>query len=100
MDRRHQNNLTKAQRRAGVYGQRRRLKAPKPPAAALEKAKTVLRKRGIDVYDAGIVDPRFVGLIYVDTRKRTPADVIEMAREIEEKEARRNTELRREHGLS
>jgi hypothetical protein len=67
----------------------------------LEKAQNVLRRHGKTVCDAGVVDARFKGkgLCYVDTRKVTHKEVLDMAREIEVKERARNSELRKQHGL-
>jgi len=97
-DRRHSNTQTRAQRRATVYKHIRK-KRGRGSGSELAAAKDTLRKHGMVVYDAEIADPRFAGFVYVDSRKRSAVEVIEMAREIVEKEARRNRELRKEYGL-
>lgn len=56
----------------------REAKARKIAGSELEKAKTVLRRRGQVVYEAWVVGgPR--GLIYVDGELRRPEQVIEAA---------------------
>lgn len=95
-DKRTQNNMTKAKRRSIVSNTRRNSKRRRGDNSVLEHAKTVLRQRGHEVFEAALVDSRFAGMIYVDTRKRSPVEVIEMAKDIEEREARRNAELKAE----
>lgn len=95
-DKRTQNNMTKAKRRSIVSNTRRNSKRKKGDNSVLEHAKNVLRQRGHEVFEAGMIDSRFAGSIYVDTRRRSPVEVIEMAKDIEEREARRNAELRAE----
>lgn len=47
---------------------------------ALEQAKLALRKRGCIVYDADVTEgPKARGLIRVDNRRLTPAEVIQAA---------------------
>lgn len=99
MDKRKRNNMSATQRRQIVAGTRKKART-KTDKTALDHAKTVLRQRGHEVYEASLIDSRFAGSIYVDARRRTPVEVIEMAREIEENEARRNAALRKEHGLA
>lgn len=97
-DLRHRNNLTTAQRRKIVAGTRRKARARKTDDQ-LQHAMNVLRRHGKDVFRAEIDQPRFAGSIYVGTRRYSWAEVIEMAREIEESEKKRNLELRARHGL-
>lgn len=93
MDGRRKNTQSLQQRRAAIY-RRRKSKPTKAQRSRLEAAKTVLRRHHSDVYDAGIDDPRFEGLINVGARKYTSTEVIEMAAAILAKEETRNRELR------
>ena len=103
----NRNNLTKAMRRriakSSIAAKNEAVAARKDRVnrSELEKAQNVLRRHGKTVCDAGVVDARFKGkgLCYVDTRKVTHKEVLDMAREIEDKERARNAALRREHGL-
>jgi hypothetical protein len=53
---------------------------PKPPPTELDNAKNVLRRRGCIVYDATVVEGRAgQGFIRCDTKRLTPAQVMEMA---------------------
>lgn len=98
MDKRFQNNQTLQQRRANIYGRRRKGKGRITPSR-LEAAKNVLRRHHSEVYDAGIDDPRFRGMIRVGPRKYTPEEVIDMAASILADEEVRRRELLAQHGL-
>lgn len=98
MDRRHQNNQSRQQRRASIYSQRKR-KPRKKRNSALETAKDVLRRAGHTVYNGEVEDKRFKGTVVVFPRRLKPAQVIEMAGVILAKEAARRIELLKEHKL-
>lgn len=98
MDGRRKNTLSKQQRRAAIY-RRRKAKPKRVARGRLEAAKTVLRRHYSEVYDAGIDDPRFKGLIIVGAHKYSPSEVIAMAAEILAREEARNRELRAQYGL-
>lgn len=67
---------------------------------ALDHAKDVLRRTGATVCDAKVIDPKDKsGTVWVDARRHTAAEIIERAAEIESREAQRNAELRKQHGL-
>lgn len=104
MDGRNRNNQTAAARRATaqatIRGRKQAGKKRKTKSDALEQAKNVLRRHGKDVFDARIDEGSRAGLmVRVDTRKMSPAAVIEMAAVIVEREKLRNEELRRQAGL-
>jgi hypothetical protein len=99
MDKRTKNNMTAEQRRVIHRNYKKKKARGASVKTALDHAKRVLWKHGHEVWDAAIADPRFEGSYYVDTRRKTVVQVIEMAKEIEEREARRNAELRKERGL-
>lgn len=92
-DGRKGNNQSKAQRRAAIYG-RRKKKPSKAKRDRLEAAKNILRRHHSEVFDAALCDPRFEGLIYVGERRYSADEVISMAAEILAKEEARNQELR------
>lgn len=86
-------------RRQSVYKRRGR-KADRPKDTELAKAKDVLRRTGKTVFSAAVDQPRFRGTIIVDTRRLSPAAVIEMAAAVLKRERLRHEELRAQHGLS
>jgi hypothetical protein len=94
MDKRRQNNLTSQQRRKAAAAGRRKPKADKAAKGRLDAAKTVLRRHYSEVYDAGIDDPRFRGMVRVGARKYTASEALKMAADILAKEEARQKELR------
>jgi hypothetical protein len=99
MDRRRKNNMSAAQRRVAAAAGR---KKPKPSAAMksrLDAAKTVLRRHYSEVYDAGIDDPRFKGMVRIGARKYSASEALKMAADILAKEATRQRELRSQYNL-
>jgi hypothetical protein len=102
MDGRNRNNLTVGQRSAAARKQRRKRKAgdaKRGQRSRLEAAKNVLRRTGVEVYNAGIDDPRLKGFIRVGVRKHTEAEVLKMAADVLHHEATRQKELRALYGL-
>lgn len=72
----------------------------KPKDSDLEAAKAVIRRTGKTVCAARVINPRDKsGAIWIDARRHSAAEVIEMASEIQRREAQRNAELRKQHGL-
>lgn len=102
-DRRFADNLGPALRRKIAHSTIAKRKAAlrsRRKLSKLERAKTVLRRTGKQVFSAEIDEgARAKGFIRVDTRKMAPAAVIELAEQILEREWLRNTELRGMHGL-
>lgn len=98
MDGRNKNNLSRQQRREAIY-RRRKAKPKTTRLDRLEAAKNVLRRTGVEVYEATMDDPRAVGFIRVGARKRTPDEVMTEAAAILTREATRQRELRAQYGL-
>lgn len=99
-DGRRKNNLSIAQRRVAAQNQRKKKRKNSVSGATrLEAAKTILRRTGVEVYNAEIDDPRFGGFIRVGVRKHTPEEVLKMAAEVLHREATRQSELRAQYGL-
>jgi hypothetical protein len=103
MDKRFQDNLGPTMRRRiahATIAKRKAAQRAKRKVSKLNRAKDVLRRTGRQVFDARIDEGKTAGvMVRVDTRKMSPAAVIELAEQILEREHLRNTELRAMHGL-
>jgi hypothetical protein len=92
--------MSLGQRRAAAAAGRKKPKRSATSKSRLEAAKNILRRHHSEVYDAGIDDPRFKGMVRVGARKYTPAEVLKMAADILAKEEARQKELRLLYNIS